>query len=73
MHLLPGISLLKLLQTCFSRDLPNLLQMKLLSLALKVTLSFLLNLFDANDFQSNNFEKKKYKIKSFVNEISLPN
>ena len=53
--------------------LPNLLQMKVLSSALKVTLSFLLELFDANDFQSNNSEECNYKIESFVTKINLPN
>ena len=47
--------------------------MKVLSSALKVTLSFLLELFDANDFQSNNSEESNYKIESFVTKINLPN
>ena len=39
--------------------------------ALKVTLSFFLELFDMNDFESDNSEEKNYKIESFANEISL--
>ena len=45
--------------------------MKVLSSALKVTLSFLLELFDANSFESVNFKGKTYKIESFANEINL--
>ena len=47
--------------------LPNLLQMKVLSSARKVTLSFLLELFDVHDFESDNSEEKNYKIESFTN------
>ena len=47
--------------------------MKVLSSALKVTISFLMVLIDVNDFQSNNYEEKNYKTESFVNEIDLPN
>ena len=43
--------------------------MKILSSALKVTISFLLELIDVSDFQSNNYEEKNYKTESFVNEI----
>ena len=49
---------------------PNL-QMKWLSSALKVTLSFLLELFDIKDFESDNSEDKNYKIESTANEINL--
>ena len=42
---------------------PNLLQMKVLSSAAKVTLSFLFELFDVIDFESDNSEEKNYKIK----------
>ena len=45
--------------------------MKGLSSALKMALSFLLESFDANDFESDNSEEKNYKIESFANEISL--
>ena len=45
--------------------------MKMLSSALKVTLSFHLELFDVNDFESDNSEEKNYKIESFANEINL--
>ena len=45
--------------------------MKVLSSALKLTLSFLLELFDANDFELDNSEEKNYKIESFANEINL--
>ena len=45
--------------------------MKMLFSALKVTLSFFLELFDMNDFESDNSEEKNYKIESFANEISL--
>ena len=45
--------------------------MKVLTSALKVTLSFLLELVDANDFESDNTEEKNYKIESFSNEINL--
>ena len=51
----------------------NLIQMKVLPSVLKVTLSFLLELFDMNDFESDSSEEKKYKIESFANEISLNN
>ena len=47
--------------------LPTLLQMKVLSSARKVTLSFLLELFDVHDFESDNSEEKNYKIQSFTN------
>ena len=50
---------------------PNLLQMKVLSSAVKVTLSFLFELYDVIDFESDNSEEKNYKIKSFANEINL--
>ena len=53
--------------------LSNLLQMKVLPSALKVTLSFLLELFDVNDFESDNSVEKNYKIESFTNEINFPN
>ena len=52
---------------------PNLLQMKVLSSAQKATLSFLLELFDLHDFESDNSEEKNYKIESFTNEINFPN
>ena len=45
--------------------------MKVLFSALKVTLSFLLELFAVNDFESDNSEEKNYKIESFPNEINL--
>ena len=45
--------------------------MKMLFSALKVILSFFLELFDMNDFESDNSEEKNYKIESFANEISL--
>ena len=48
------------------------LQMKVLFVALKVTLFFLLELFDTNDFESDNSEEKNHKIESFANEINLP-
>ena len=51
----------------------NLLQMKMLSSALKVTLFFLLELFDVHDFESDNSEGKSYKIEPFTNEINFPN
>ena len=41
--------------------------MKVLFPALKVTLSFLLELFDMSNFESNNSEEKNYKIESFAN------
>ena len=47
------------------------LQMKVLFSALKVSLSFLLELFYMNDFESDNSEEKNYKIESFANEINL--
>ena len=47
--------------------------MKVLSSALKVIFSFLFELFDVNDFESDNFEEKNYKVESFANEINLPN
>ena len=47
------------------------LQMKVLFPALKVTLSFHLELFDVNGFESDNSEEKNYKIESFPNEINL--
>ena len=47
--------------------LPNLLQMKVLSSTIKLTLSFLLELFDVHDFESDNSEEKNYKIESFTN------
>ena len=46
--------------------------MKVLFVALKVTLFFLLELFDTNDFESDNSEEKNHKIESFANEINLP-
>ena len=45
--------------------------MKVLSSALKVTLSFLSESFYVTDFESDNFEEKNYKIESFANEINL--
>ena len=45
--------------------------MRVLSSALKVTLSLLLELFDANDFESDNSEEKSYKIESFSNKINI--
>ena len=47
------------------------LQMKMSFSALKVTLSFLLELFDVNEFESGNSEDKDYKIESFGSEINL--
>ena len=48
------------------------LQMKVLSSAVKMTLSFLLKWFDANFFESDNFEEKNYITESFAtNEINL--
>ena len=47
--------------------------MKVLSSELKVTLSLLMDLFDMNDFESDNSEEKNYKIQLFANEISLHN
>ena len=48
------------------------LQMKVLSSAVKRTLSFLLKWFDANFFESDNFEEKNYITESFAtNEINL--
>ena len=47
------------------------LQMKVLFSALKMTLSFLLELFNVNNFESDNSEEKNYKIESFPNEINL--
>ena len=47
--------------------------MKVLSSELEVTLSLLMDLFDMNDFESDNSEEKNYKIQSFANEISLHN
>ena len=47
------------------------LQMKVLFWVLKVTLSFLLELFDVNDFESDDSEEKNYKIELFANEINL--
>ena len=41
--------------------------MKVLSSVRKVSLSFLLELFDAHDFESDNSEEKNYKIESFTN------
>ena len=51
-------------------ELPKL-QMKVLFSALKVAISFLLEFLDINDFESDNFEGKNYKIESFANEINL--
>ena len=45
--------------------------MKVLSSALKVTLSFFLELFDARVFELDNSEEKNYIIESFANEINL--
>ena len=45
--------------------------MKVLFSALKMTLSFLLELFNVNNFESDNSEEKNYKIESFPNEINL--
>ena len=42
--------------------------MKVLSSVLKVTLSFLLELFDAKDFELDNSEDKNYKTESFAND-----
>ena len=47
------------------------LQMKVLFLALNVTLYFLLESFYVNDFESENSEEKNYKIELFANEINL--
>ena len=44
--------------------------MKVLFLALKVTLSFLLELFNVNGFADNS-EDKNYEIESFPNETNL--
>ena len=44
--------------------------MKVLFSALKVTLSFLLELFNVNGFADNS-EEKNYEIESFSNEINL--
>ena len=40
--------------------LPNLLQMKVLSSTIKLTLSFLFELFDVHDFESDNSEEKNH-------------
>ena len=45
--------------------------MKVLFSALKVTLFFLVELFNVNDFEWDNSEEKIYKIESFLNEIKL--
>ena len=45
--------------------------MKVLFWALKVTLSFLLELFNMNDFESDDSEERNYKIELFANEINL--
>ena len=46
--------------------------MKVLFSALKMTLSFLLELlFNVNDFELDNSEEKIFKIESFPNEINL--
>ena len=45
--------------------------MKMSFSALKVTLSFLLELLDVNEFESGNSEDKDYKIESFGSEINL--
>ena len=42
--------------------------MKVLSSVLKVTLSFLLELFDAKDFELDNSEDKNYTTESFAND-----
>ena len=48
------------------------LQMKVLSSAPKMTLSFLLELFYRNYFESDNPEEKNYRIESFAaNQINL--
>ena len=47
------------------------LQMKVLFWAVKVTLSFLLELFNMNDFESDDSEEKNYKIELLANEINL--
>ena len=45
--------------------------MKMPLSALKVTLSFLLELFNVKEFESGNSEDKNYKIESFGSEINL--
>ena len=45
--------------------------MKVLFSAWKVTISFLLELFDVNNFELDNSEEKNYKIESSANEINL--
>ena len=47
------------------------IQMKVLFSAWKVTISFLLELFDVNNFELDNSEEKNYKIESSANEINL--
>ena len=70
MHLLLDLSLVKLLKAFLSNvealKSPKV-QMKVFFSALKVTLSFLLELFDMNHFKSDNSEEKNYKIESFAN------
>ena len=70
MHLLLDLSLVKLLKVFLSHVealISPKLQMKVFFSALKVTLSFLLELFDMNHFESDNSEEKNYKIESFAN------
>ena len=45
--------------------------MKVLFSALKVTISFLLELYDVNDFESANSDEKNDKIESFQNQINF--
>ena len=45
--------------------------MKVLFSALKVTISFLLELYDVNDFESANSDEKNDKIESFPNQINF--
>ena len=49
----------------------NLLGMKVLPSALKVTVSFFLELFAGNDFGSDGFEEKNYKNKLSTYETNL--
>ena len=45
--------------------------MKVFFSALKVTLSFFLEVVDVNEFELDNSDKKNHKIESFANEINL--
>ena len=45
--------------------------MEVLFSALKVTIYFLLELFDVNNFESDNSDEKNYKIESFPNQINF--